>query len=111
MPYSKEQQARYQSIRGNVSRGNKRNRYQRFTEITEGDLVLNTNGRLFKGRVVETDVSTSEVTIIRDHDNVRFTTRLWRGLVVRERFDDLRIPRGKNGGRPKGSKNRRNIYE
>ncbi len=109
MPYSKEEQARYGR---NISRANKRNRYQRFTEIVEGDLVLNTTGRLFKGRVVETDVNTSEVTIIRDHDNVRFTTKLWRGLVVRERFDtDLRIPRGTNGGRPKGSKNRRNIYE
>ena len=109
MPYSKEEQARYGR---NISRANKRNRYQRFTEIAVGDVVLNTTGRLFKGRVLIRDDDLKEITIIRDHDDARFTTRLWRGLVVRERFDsDLRIPRGTNGGRPKGSKNRRNIYE
>ena len=108
MPYSKEEQARYGR---NISRANKRNRYQRFTEIAVGDVVLNTTGRLFKGRVLIRDDDLKEITIIRDHDDARYTTRLWRGLVVRERFDDPPIPRGTNGGRPKGSKNRSNIYE
>ena len=42
MPYSKEEQARYQSIRGNISRANKskRNSYQDFSEIVVGDLSL-----------------------------------------------------------------------
>ena len=111
MPYSKEEQARYQSIRGNISRANKnkRNSYQDFSEIVVGDVVLNTTNRLFKGKVLETDNSTLEVTIERDHDKVRFKTRLWRGLIIREKFDNWRGR--KKGGRPKGSKNRRNIYE
>tara|TARA_A100001011_G_scaffold109499_1_gene116062 strand:- start:3386 stop:3694 length:309 start_codon:yes stop_codon:yes gene_type:complete len=102
MPYSKEDMAKYG--KNKPSRPNKRNRYQDFSEIVVGDVVLNTTDRLFKGKVLETDDSTLEVTIRRDHDKVRFKTRLWRGLIVRERYDtDI-------CGRKKG-KNRKIFYE